>query len=631
MKDSEHAVPELAFLFKLLPVMQELETVDKIYRLLLAIVTVGPTIGYRRAMMFTVDEQSGVIRGRLGVEEPDDTGTRDQAKPTFEDRARKVFAVYDGAEANDLTLQARSFSVPLAWHRSALVKAARTTYPVLAEREITDYAGDPFLSFFDTRSYVAIPIKINNRVVAVLSADRGIGRGRDSVEDISLLYSLSQQASTAAQNLIDLSDNKRRSRIARKLQRILNDADTREKLEEGLRLALVMVSRAVGGSGCALKDLINQKTLHIKTVREYSPDAGEDDVAISESFETILYHTAVGMETTTGDHDHPLLSHAAAKRIRRFCSVPLISGDAVAGAMAVYTESSGDSKSEGSYSPDHTGFVAMCAGIIAAKLETEQVQARLQRVESCLEDVSSNLARERERSRLAEWSMDYHSRISEGLKMLEKVLESKASYAKRMVKVSEIVAQMQQTSNLLVSGSSEEESHYELVDVFQLFRSVVQEWCPTIEGAGIEVTLRIPATGPSLLMDSAKLSLALKNILQTTASCVSTGHKMMVECSTSQDRVLLCVADNGTGLPGDAISRLFMPFDEVAGGDEKKRALSLAGQIIQKHSGDILIKSSMSWKTILILSFPKGANRDRRKSRRDRRRRRERRTAVTSP
>ena len=49
------------------------------------------------------------------------------------------------------------------------------------------------------------------------------------------------------------------------------------------------------------------------------------------------------------------------------------------------------------------------------------------------------------------------------------------------------------------------------------------------------------------------------------------------------------------------------------------------------YSGDILIKSSMSWKTILILSFPKGANRDRRKSRRDRRRRRERRTAVTSP
>jgi signal transduction histidine kinase len=104
----------------------------------------------------------------------------------------------------------------------------------------------------------------------------------------------------------------------------------------------------------------------------------------------------------------------------------------------------------------------------------------------------------------------------------------------------------------------------------------------------------------------------------------------MVECSSPDDRVLICVADNGDGLPGDAISRLFMPFEEADRGDDEKRALSLAGEVLQKHGGEIMIKSSMSWKTILILSLPMAANRDRRKKRSDRRRRSERRTPAKS-
>ncbi len=103
---------------------------------------------------------------------------------------------------------------------------------------------------------------------------------------------------------------------------------------------------------------------------------------------------------------------------------------------------------------------------------------------------------------------------------------------------------------------------------------------------------------------------------------------MSIECSTSDDRVLLCFADNSEGLPGDIISRLFMPFESAAVEDEKKRALSLAGEVIQKHAGEIMIKSSHSWKTILILSFPGAANRDRRKIYRERRRRQDRRLPV---
>lgn len=627
MKENEHAVSELAFLFKLLPVMQELETVDEIYRLLMAIVTTGHAVGYPRAMLFVINEREATIGGRYGVVQ--ETAGR-RAAVSFEDRARDVFSIFENVESSDLTVQVRSFSVPLAWHRSALVKAARTAYPVLAEREISDFSSDPFFSFFESNSYIAVPIRVNGRVAAVLAADRGVKREVGSVEDISVLYSLAQQASAAAQNIIDLSEHRRKSRIVRKLQMTLTAANTREKLEEALRLGLIMVSRAVGSSGCMLKDLTKQKTIHIKTVHEYTPDITDDDIAIAESFDAILDIATTSSEPIVADKDHPALNATAAKRLAHFCALPLIAGDSVAGSMAVYKETDDEAPAPPGYSEEDISFVGLCAWIVAAKLETVQLEHRIERSEELLLEVSSNLARERERSRLAERAIDFHAQMTDDLKSLSTLLASKLPLSKRVPQATELVKEMRRSTKDHVKEIYAKKTHYELVDLFEVTRRVVQDWSSVLRGDGVDITARVPASGPMLLMDRSKVSLALENILRATASCLKKGDKMLVECTASDDRVLVCFADNSEGLPGDAVSRLVMPFAEVEGVDESKQSLSLAGEIIQKHSGEILIKSSMSWKTILVLSFPKGANRDRRRTRRDRRRRHERRTIASS-
>jgi signal transduction histidine kinase len=629
MRETGRTVSELAFLLKLLPVVQEMETVDKIYRLLVAMVTTARIVGYRRAMLFAVDASKESISGRFGVTRPYGFDAANSGQMSFEDRARKVFEVYEGVESSDLTVQVRSFTVPLAWHRSALVKAARTTYPVLAERETSEYATDPFFDFFGSSCYIAVPMKINDHVAAVLAADGGDVRQRGSVDEISLLYSLAQQASTAAQNLIDFSEMRRRSRIVRKLQSTLSEADTREKLEEGLRLALIMVARAVGGSGCLLKDLTHQKTIHIKTVQEYSPEAGDDDVAISESFDGILDDAAARMKAIAGDREYPYLSPEAAKVIAHFRATPLVAGENVSGALLVYREVAG-SLPQKPYSGDDAAFLDLCAGIIAAKLEIAQLEERAARGEEFLQEVGSNLARERERSRLAERSLDFHADMTQRVKDLTAELSSKQPYAKRIERISDIVKDMKRSCRQHVKELYKKDSHYELTDVFDVTRRVVQDHGSILQERGIGLTVRIPSPGPALLVDKSKISVAVENIIRATASCLKKGDKMLVECSNARDRVLLCFADNSAGLPGDAISRLVMPFSEAEPGDERKRALSLAGEIIQKHSGEILIKSSMSWKTILILSLPKSANRDRRHAKRDRRRRSERRAAVSS-
>ncbi len=622
MKDNK-AVSELAFLFKLLPVMQEVDSVDRIYRLLLAMTTTVRSIVYERATLFVVDEREGVISGRYGTSRQENAG---HAPVTFEEMARQVFAVYENVEGDDLTVKARSFSVPLGWHRSAIVKAVKSGFPVIADRSLSEYATDPFFDFFDTESYVAVPLKFNDRVTSVLVADQAHDR-ESHADDVSLVYSLSQQAAAAAQHLIEISTHRRKSRILFKVNQILGGANDRSKFEEGLKLALIMLTRAVGASGCFLKDLTSEKTIHIKTVHEFSPDADDDDITISENFEPILDRAAGRMESFGGTGNHELVG-AAAKSIQFFYVCPLVAGGDVVGAVAIYTDRANNSPRVEDYDTSDKSFVQLVAGIVASHVRAKETDERIRRAEEFLQEMGSNLSRERARSRQVESSADYNSRITGDLRLMRRHLRGKGPYAKRLEKINASVESMLSYSDSFRKRVLAKTTKYALVDIFELTRAIAGDWQQEMEERGIEVTVRIPIRGPSLLMDEKKISIAIESILRTTAKYLDKGNRALIECSTADDRVMLCFADNSAGLPGDIISRLFMPFDSIEVEDEKKRALSIAGEIIQKHAGEIMIKSSHSWKTILILTFPCAANRDRRTVGRQRRRRHERRTPV---
>lgn len=625
MSTQDPSPSDLAFLFKMTPLMRELDSVDRIYRLLLAMATAGRTAGFERAMLFIVNEREGILRGRMGAERPDTAGVED----TFDTRARNVFNIYEGVEGTDLTLKAKSFSVPLEWHRCGLVKAVRSAHPVLAENQLSEFSTDPAFAHFGMRSYLAVPFRLNGRVASVVAVDMGGPKKDDPVGDVSLLYSMTQQATGAAQSLLDMVDNRRRSRIVWKLQQLLAQVDSAEKLDEALRLAAIMMSRAVGGSGCVIKEFIRQRSVHVKTVHEHSLEAGDDDSAIGECMDNILDHAAGTLRPVSGDHRHRLVSAEAARGLGHFYATPLQANANVSGSIVVYHEREAD-ETDDPYTPDNRHFLSMCAGVLAARLECYHLEKRIRRAEEFNAELSANLARERERSRMAEGSFDYHLDVAGDLDKLRAILSKKTPYKQRFPELVKRVEKMQEKAQQHVSNLTAPESHFAMLDVFDMTRRTVQGLLDDFRESGVEITTRIPPGGPLMLMDEEKIKQAVRNIVTATASFMTSGEKMLIECSSTDDRVLLCFADNGNGVPGDTISRLLMPFDGVNETDERKRALSLAGEIIEKHGGDILVKSSMSWRTILILSFPRAANRDRRKTPRDRRRRSERRVGINS-
>lgn len=633
LEKTERTVAELSSLLRMLQVLPEAQSIEKIYLMLLAFCTAWRTFGFQRAYLLLVDPKQNAVKGHLAAEAapvPESDHRDWRTRSTFEVMARSVFENYEQIESSDLTLKTRTFHVPLDWHRSAIVKAVASEYPVLAEGRLSEFATDPFLDFFGTNTYVALPVKVHERVIAVLTADNGITDQRITVEDIAMAYSLSQYAAQSIEKLLDTSDQKRKSRILVKLQETLRNADSLSKVNESLNLALSMICRAVGGSGVFLKDYVRRKTHHIKAVDEFTVDAGDADLSIGECFDTILDRAAGTVKPIRGDSEHPLLNEVASESIRYFYACPLASSAESHGAIGVYVEKEETNRKHDRLKIKDRVFVELCAGMIAEKLHAVRIEDRVQRSEELLEEVRANLVREQESSKLGARAMAHYRQLEHEVRELKNTIRSRGTYQKRIDRAKELLEVIDSKTADRRQELASMKFSLRITDLFGVVEEVVSSWREKAEKNGVEVTVRIPKRGPSLLMNKEKIRLAFDNILRTLTSCVKEGDKVLLECSTDEDRAVIVVADTGSGLPGNLLSRLFMPFSDLDHDDEFKSAMSLAGDILHRHAGEIMVKSSTSWKTILVVSFPLVSNKDRRKSRKDRRHRRERRKLIES-
>jgi GAF domain-containing protein len=592
--------------------------------MLLAFCTAWKTIGVRRAFLLLVDERGRMVRGHLASEQA--TAADDEAS-SFEAHARHVVESAQRVDTSDLTHNTRTFTVPLDWQRCGIAKAGTTGVPLLADQRMSEFGSDPFFEFFGTPAYVAIPLRVRGKVAAVLAADHGDSPDRIGVEDISLVYSMAQQAATAIERLHETSDNARKFRVLRKLQDILAAAEDPQRFGDALAAMLSMLSRAMGGNGALLKDLVRNKTTHVKSVDNIDNDDRATDIAITNSFDDLLDRVAGSGKAVRGDATHPMLADVAAQAIHHFLALPLAAGGECLGAVVVYSEARFASSDDGEFGARDRLFLELCAGLLAERLDSLYKAEQMSRSESMLEEVQSNLVRERARARVGTRAQEQHEALVAGMRELRDVVGGRQPFEKRIARARETLDTLERENTAFMDEVAAMKSALERVDLFALVQGVTEAWSPAVMATGVELTVRIPARGPVLLMDRESIVLALNNILGVLAPHVGKGDRVLIECSAAEGRAVILVADTAGKMDGTLLSRLFMPFAPSDGNGDPRAALSAAGDILQRHSGEITVRSSPSWRTILAMSFPVSANRDRRQERQDRRRRRERRLA----
>lgn len=141
--------------------------------------------------------------------------------------------------------------------------------------------------------------------------------------------------------------------------------------------------------------------------------------------------------------------------------------------------------------------------------------------------------------------------------------------------------------------------------VRDLFESINQLMQPTLDQKNIDLQIVLKDTGIMLEVDTNLIEQVLINLVVNSIEAVKDKADAKIVLSSYRDsnnKMVISVADNGTGMPAEVIDKIFIPFFST-----KKNGsgigLSLSKQIMMLHRGNIQIHSVEGTGTSFLLHF----------------------------
>ena len=138
------------------------------------------------------------------------------------------------------------------------------------------------------------------------------------------------------------------------------------------------------------------------------------------------------------------------------------------------------------------------------------------------------------------------------------------------------------------------------VDAHEVIRFALKNLQSQQKGAGIGIDLRLEAPRSHIRADPLKLEQVLSNLIGNALKFTPPGGKVsIVTRDDSSGKLVVEVSDTGIGIPADAISRIFSPFEQ---GDSSIHprygglglGLSIARALIKAHGGTLGVESGGS-------------------------------------
>jgi signal transduction histidine kinase len=141
--------------------------------------------------------------------------------------------------------------------------------------------------------------------------------------------------------------------------------------------------------------------------------------------------------------------------------------------------------------------------------------------------------------------------------------------------------------------------------VRDLFESLNQLMQPTLDQKNIDLQVVLKDTGLVLEADTSLIEQVLINLVVNAIEAVKDKEEARIILSAHMDaknKVVIRVADNGSGMPPEMIDKIFIPFFST-----KKAGsgigLSLCKQIMMLHKGNIQVYSEEGKGTSMMLHF----------------------------
>ncbi len=146
------------------------------------------------------------------------------------------------------------------------------------------------------------------------------------------------------------------------------------------------------------------------------------------------------------------------------------------------------------------------------------------------------------------------------------------------------------------------------VDIRQTLESVMAQSSALSEEKGLSLTAKLPDQDITLLTDPGRLEQILINLVVNAIKYTDTGG-VEIEVIPRGHHLEMRVADSGVGIPADALDRVFLEFEQVAGIDGSQRpgvglGLSISQKIAELLGGRIEVESVVGKGSVFTLTLP---------------------------
>ncbi len=197
------------------------------------------------------------------------------------------------------------------------------------------------------------------------------------------------------------------------------------------------------------------------------------------------------------------------------------------------------------------------------------------------------------------------------LEVSTKLTDEERDYVKRLIINSENLASL--IDNLL-NVSKIERNQFNIVkaplDLAEIIKSIVEGLKELAKTKSQTLELNIPNDKlPIVMADKFRISQVIANLVSNALNYTPEKGKIIVTVDIRGDYLQVAVADNGRGIPKDAIPKLFTKFFRVAGKLEQGSkgtglGLFISRSIIDMHRGKIWVESEEGKGTTFTFVLP---------------------------
>jgi len=201
---------------------------------------------------------------------------------------------------------------------------------------------------------------------------------------------------------------------------------------------------------------------------------------------------------------------------------------------------------------------------------------------------------------------------------VETLLDNPGLPEEEVVKIFEVLKRHSLRLNALVEDllvlarleSRRDEMEFEPVDIPAFIHGIVMDWAAKMARKGVTLDLAIGSDIPLIPADSLRLEQIFNNLLDNALKYTPSGGCIAIQAASEEESVILCVEDNGAGIPPTDLPHIFERFYRADKARSREMGgtglgLSIVKHIVQAHGGSVHAESTYGRGTAIVLRLPR--------------------------